>query len=87
MQLTRSVAAELGPLGVNVNAVAPGLTRTPSIVNLSDPDKLVRSGPLANLLERLSEADDVAQVVVFLCLPGSRQITAQTIHVSAGAVV
>ena len=87
VQLTRSVAAELGPSGVNVNAVAPGLTRTPSIANLGDPDELVRSGPLANLLERLSEPDDVAHVIVFLCLPASAQITAQTIHVSAGAVV
>jgi NAD(P)-dependent dehydrogenase (short-subunit alcohol dehydrogenase family) len=87
VQLTRSVAAELGPLGVNVNAVAPGLTRTPAIVNMGDPEELIRSGPLANLLERLSEPEDVAEVILFLCLPGSRQITGQTIHVSAGAVV
>jgi NAD(P)-dependent dehydrogenase (short-subunit alcohol dehydrogenase family) len=87
VQLTRSVAAELGPSGINVNAVAPGLTRTPSIASLGDPAELVRSGPLANLLHRLSEPEDVARVIVFLCLPASRQITAQTVHVSAGAVV
>jgi NAD(P)-dependent dehydrogenase (short-subunit alcohol dehydrogenase family) len=87
VQLTRSVAAELGPLGINVNAVAPGLTRTPAIVRMGDPEELIRSGPLANLLERLSEPEDVAAVILFLCLPASRQITAQTIHVSAGAVV
>jgi NAD(P)-dependent dehydrogenase (short-subunit alcohol dehydrogenase family) len=87
VQLTRSVAAELGPLGINVNAVAPGLTRTPAIVRMGDPEELIRSGPLANLLERLSEPEDVAEVILFLCLPASRQITAQTIHVSAGAIV
>jgi NAD(P)-dependent dehydrogenase (short-subunit alcohol dehydrogenase family) len=87
VQLTRSVAAELGPLGINVNAVAPGLTRTPAIARMGDPDQLIRSGPLANLLERISEPEDVAQVILFLCLPASRQITAQTIHVSGGAVV
>lgn len=87
VQLTRSVAAELGPFGVNVNAVAPGLTRTPAIARMGDPDELVRSGPLANLLGRVSEAEDVAEVIAFLCMPASRQITAQTVHVSAGAVV
>jgi len=87
VQLTRSVAAELGAFGINVNAVAPGLTRTPAITRMGDPEALVRSGPLANLLERVSEPEDVAEVILFLCLPGSRQITAQTIHVSGGAVV
>ena len=47
----------------------------------------VRTGPLANLFGRLSEPDDVAAAVVFLCLPGSRQITGQVIHTSAGVVV
>jgi NAD(P)-dependent dehydrogenase (short-subunit alcohol dehydrogenase family) len=49
-------------------------------------EDLIREGPLANLLGRISLPDDVAEVALFLCLPASRQITAQTIHVSAGAV-
>jgi enoyl-[acyl-carrier-protein] reductase (NADH) len=36
---------------------------------------------------RLTEQDDVASAVAYLCLPESRQITGQVIHVSAGAVV
>jgi len=47
----------------------------------------VRQGPLANLLHRVSLADDVANVAVFLALPASRQITGQVIHTSAGAVL
>jgi NAD(P)-dependent dehydrogenase (short-subunit alcohol dehydrogenase family) len=47
----------------------------------------VSSGPLANLLKRHSEPDDVANVILFLCLPESRQITGQVIHTSAGLIV
>jgi NAD(P)-dependent dehydrogenase (short-subunit alcohol dehydrogenase family) len=88
-QLTRSAAADLAPYDINVNAVAPGVTITPmtaSIGNEADFQKLVEEGPLANLLKRPSRPEDIADAIVYLCLPGSRQITGQTIHVSAGAV-
>lgn len=88
--MTRTIAAELGPHGINVNAVAPGLTKTPMTKGVGDEaafDAAVKDGPLANLLHRAAEAADVAEVIVFLCLPGSRQITAQTVHTSAGLVL
>jgi NAD(P)-dependent dehydrogenase (short-subunit alcohol dehydrogenase family) len=88
--LTRSCAADLGPHDVNVNAVAPGMTKTPMTTGIGDDEayqRIVSSGPLANLLQRPSEAEDVANVVLFLCLPQSRQITGQVIHTSAGQVV
>jgi len=91
VQLTRSAAAELGRYDINVNAVAPGLTDTamtaPMFRDTDAMQKAVTRGPLANVFRRPSEAADVAEAIVFLCLPGSRQITAQTIHTSAGAVV
>jgi NAD(P)-dependent dehydrogenase (short-subunit alcohol dehydrogenase family) len=89
-QLTRIAAAELGPYDINVNAVAPGLTRTPIVARAFTPDELAAAltqGPLVNLLHRISEPEDIAEVVLFLCLPASRQITGQTVHVSAGAIV
>jgi NAD(P)-dependent dehydrogenase (short-subunit alcohol dehydrogenase family) len=89
--LTRAAAWELGPSGVRVNAVAPGITRTPITAAGLGGDEIldaaVRQGPLANLLQRVSEPEDIAGVIAFLCLPASRQITGQVIQVSAGAVV
>jgi NAD(P)-dependent dehydrogenase (short-subunit alcohol dehydrogenase family) len=75
---------------VNVNAVAPGMTVTAMTRVLGDAKALEQataSGPLENLFHRVSQPEDVAEAIVFLCLPGSRQITGQTIHTSAGAVV
>ncbi|WP_081005149.1 SDR family NAD(P)-dependent oxidoreductase [Rhodococcus rhodochrous] len=89
--LTRSSAWELGKSGVNVNLVAPGITRTELTRNAFGGDDAVNQaaieGPLANLLARPSESEDIAAVIAFLCLPASRQITGQVIHVSAGAVI
>ena len=90
VQLTRSAAAELGTHNINVNAVAPGITATAMTQVIGDAvalQKVASSGPLENLFHRVSQPEDVAAAIVFLCLPGSRQITGQTIHTSAGAVV
>ena len=88
--LTCAAAADLGPYDVNVNAVAPGMTKTPMTAGVGGDeayDAIVRSGPLENLLHRASEAEDVAGVILFLCLPASRQMTGQILHTSAGLVI
>jgi NAD(P)-dependent dehydrogenase (short-subunit alcohol dehydrogenase family) len=90
VQLTRSAAAELGRYDINVNAIAPGITATGMTRPLGGAEALLNiasSGPLENLFHRVSQPEDVAAAILFLCLPGSRQITAQVIHTSAGAVV
>lgn len=89
--LVRIAAAQLGPHDINVNAVAPGTTNThgTTVARNVDVTKLhqaVQSGPSENLLKRLSEPEDVAGTIAFLCTPTSRQITGQTIHVSAGLI-
>ncbi len=89
--LTRTAAAELGPHGINVNAVAPGLTKTAYRQERVGSDeafqRILSEGPMANLLHSVPEPGDVAEAIVFLCLPASRQITAQTIHTSAGFII
>ena len=88
--LTRIAAAQLGKHDINVNAVAPGITRTPLQRSLRSEDSMgrdVSGGALENFFKRVSEPEDVAAAVLFLCLPASRQITGQVIHTSAGVVV
>jgi NAD(P)-dependent dehydrogenase (short-subunit alcohol dehydrogenase family) len=88
--LTRASAADLAPHDVNVNAVAPGMTKTPMTAHPEGDEwyeGIVSSGPNENLFHRVAEAEDVAHVIVFLCLPESRQITGQVLHTSAGLVV
>jgi NAD(P)-dependent dehydrogenase (short-subunit alcohol dehydrogenase family) len=92
---SRSAAGQLAPHDINVNCVAPGVTGpsalTPgTMTGRLDPafvQQMVDQGGSENLFHRVSTPEDVAAAIVFLCLPGSRQITAQTIHTSAGNVV
>ena len=88
-QLTRSAAAELGPHDINVNIVVPGVTISGLTESVGQEflQNAVSSGGMENLFHRVSEPEDVAAAILFLCLPGSRQITGQAIHTSAGNVV
>ena len=81
--LTRSVAQEAGPRGVTVNAVLPGLTRTPTIENfMADRYKEAIIG--ATPLGRIGEAEEIARVVVFLASEGSSFVSGAAIPVSGG---
>ncbi|MEM7098529.1 MAG: SDR family oxidoreductase [Pseudomonadota bacterium] len=87
-QLTRSAAGRYGRYGINVNSVAPGLVETPGIETVSNlEDAVKRGGRMANLLEQVTQPEDVAELIVFLCLPASSHITGQTIGINAGAMV
>ena len=80
--LTRSVAVELGPSNVNVNAVAPGFIRTERLQLL--PPEVIDKARKSTVLGRIAEPEDVARVITFLCSDEARHITGQTIVVDGG---
>lgn len=79
---TRSLAREVGPLGINVNAVAPGFVDTDMTHSLKGKalEQLVRR----SALRRLATIDDVADAVEFLVGDKSRNITGTVLTVDAG---
>nr|MDP9128625.1 SDR family oxidoreductase [Pseudomonadota bacterium] len=80
-----SAAKELGPQGIRVNVVAPGMIETDMIKHLA-PD--VRDARLAHIaLGRSGQPADVADVVLFLASDLSRYVTGQTIGVDGGMVI
>ncbi|MGD9678646.1 MAG: 3-oxoacyl-[acyl-carrier-protein] reductase [Vulcanibacillus sp.] len=83
--LTKTLARELAPRGINVNAVAPGFIQTDMTANLSDiiKDKLLEQIPLG----RLGQAKDIANIVKFLVTDEASYMTGQVIHVDGGIVM
>ena len=79
---TRSLARELGQLGITVNAVAPGFIDTAMTNELTEAQR----GQIArrSALHRMAEADDVARSVEYLLGPGGRNITGIVLTVDAG---
>jgi 3-oxoacyl-[acyl-carrier protein] reductase len=80
--LARTLARELGADGVTVNVVAPGMVRT-EMTRALPADRLDAARD-ETLLGRLAEADDVAQVVTFLCSAAARHVTGAVLPVDGG---
>lgn len=82
--LTMALAKELGPSGITVNCIEPGLIDTDMNAALSAADKqaLIDETPLL----RIGKPDDVAEVVFFLASPGAAFITGQCLGIDGGIV-
>ena len=85
LALTRKVALDAAAFGVNVNAIAPGTTRTPMVDALSEADRvaLVSRIPLG----RLGTPDDIAHAAVFLASDEASFITGATLDVNGGLLM
>ncbi len=83
--LTKSVARDLGPYGVNVNAVAPGITETDMVRAL--PRELKDQFVAEIVLGKMGQPEDVAYLVTFLCSDRARHITGEVIKVDGGQYI
>jgi 3-oxoacyl-[acyl-carrier protein] reductase len=79
---TRSLAREVGKLGITVNAIAPGFVDTELTQSLSEDQRKRIAGRSA--LRRLPETDDVARMVEYLLGDGGRNITGCVLTIDAG---
>lgn len=88
LAFTKAAAIDLAPFGIRVNAVAPGMTRTPLyedwLAGLDDPEGEEQRVAGAIPLGRIAEPGDVAATVAFLASPGASYLTGVSIPVDGG---
>jgi 3-oxoacyl-[acyl-carrier protein] reductase len=88
--LTATLAIELGPFGINVNAVAPGFVATAMTdataqrVGMS-PEDLRKASAEATPLRRVAQPEEIAAVVAFLASDDASFVSGQTLYVNGGA--
>jgi 3-oxoacyl-[acyl-carrier protein] reductase len=83
--LTKALAKEVGPSGITVNCIAPGVIDTP--MNASLGPETMRGLKEETPLERIGTPDDIAGAVSFLASPDADFITGQAIGVNGGFVI
>ena len=81
---TRVMAAELGPRGITVNAVAPGFTAGETNDYIAQDPVAANSVTEVTALRRFGQPDEIADVVYALASPLGRWVTAQSIEASGG---
>ncbi|WP_438042326.1 glucose 1-dehydrogenase [Sorangium sp. So ce128] len=83
---TRVHAAELGPRGITVNAIAPGIIDTDAL-RTQMTDERIQGVASMTPLGRVGTPEDVADVVAFIASDDSRWITGQVLHVNGGVLM
>jgi 2,5-dichloro-2,5-cyclohexadiene-1,4-diol dehydrogenase 1 len=86
--LTKSSAAEYGGLGIRINAVSPGVIRTPGLEQYFVDQPEMQAGlERAAVMNRLGEPEEIAEAVVFLLSARASFITGQILSVDGGGAV
>jgi 3-oxoacyl-[acyl-carrier protein] reductase len=89
---TRTLALELGPFGVNVNAIAPGFIATEMTDDTArrlkmDVEEFRKLNAEANPVKRVGYPEDIAAAAAFLCSDEASYITGQTLYVDGGGKI
>jgi len=86
--LTKSSAAEYGHKGIRINAVSPGVVRTPGVEKYFEEQPKIAEGlKQAAVMRRLGEPEEIAEAVAFLASDRASFITGQLLSVDGGAAV
>ena len=83
-QMCRALAAELGPRGVRVNLVAPGVVETPLTQQIKNQPAWYQAYAQKNALGRWASASEMVGAVVFLASDAASYVTGAVLHVDAG---
>jgi NAD(P)-dependent dehydrogenase (short-subunit alcohol dehydrogenase family) len=85
LQLVRNLAAEFGPKGVRVNAIAPGLVRTDFARALWENPEILKRVTSVAALKRIGEPKELAGAAIFLASDAASFVTGQTLIVDGGS--
>jgi NAD(P)-dependent dehydrogenase (short-subunit alcohol dehydrogenase family) len=84
VQMVRALAAELGPSGVRVNAIAPGVVETPLTRPIKDQTEWYAAYAAKSVFGRWASADEMAGPVVYLASDASSYVTGSVLFVDGG---
>lgn len=84
---TKSLAAELGPFGINVNSVAPGWVDTDMCADVFADKSFRKSIEDAIPVGRVATPEDIAWPIIFLCSEWARHINGEILNVNGGSVL
>jgi len=82
--LSKALALELGPAGVTVNVIAPGIVETDRLINLPHFPDIEDRAKAAMPIKRIGQPQEVATAALFLASAHAGFITGEVLHVSGG---